>query len=114
MPGDFQEAKYQLIEMNGHHPCLVVTEQHCIALWMLTADYQLDPIHVISYEITNLYLRSIAGVWNCGSVLLLLLKCCTKTDMLLLYDVTAKKILRADLPGDLTVEKSDYMLCWGY
>jgi hypothetical protein len=115
MPGDLHEAKYQLIVMNnGHRPCLVITEPHCIALWMLTADYQLELIHVISYEIPKLYLRSIAGAWDCGSVLLLLLNRRSTTNVLLLYDITAKKIFKANMPCDLAVQKSDYMLCWGY
>lgn len=33
---------------------------------------------------------------------------------LLLYDVTAKKMFKEDLPADLRIAKSDYMLSWGY
>lgn len=61
-------ARYQLIDMSGCRPCLVITERHSIALRLLTEDYRLEPIYAISYEI-NIYHSSIVGVWDCGSVL---------------------------------------------
>jgi hypothetical protein len=96
-------------------PCLaIITAKDRIALWLLTEDYQLEPIHVISYK-SNLYYgcRSIVGVWDCGGVLVLCFECSEKGE-LLLYDVAAKKIFRANLPGDFAMKKSEYMLCWGH
>jgi hypothetical protein len=114
MPGDRQKDNVQLIEMSGR-PCLVIiTARDRIALWLLTTRYELVPMHVISYK-SNLYYecRSIVGVWDCGGVLVLCFECSKKSN-LLLYDVAAKKIFRANLPGDLAMKKSNCMLCWGY
>ena len=105
----------ELIQMSGR-PCLVINdnENDCVALWLLTANYQLEPMHTISHKMISwdCYNHKIVGIWDCDGILLLWFYC-SSTDELLLYDVTAKKIFRADMPRDLTVKKSEYMLMLG-
>nr|CAB3488097.1 unnamed protein product [Digitaria exilis] len=94
-------GKSELIEMSGR-PCMVTIDGCCLALWLLTADHQWDRKCVILDE-SNRYCDSISGVWDYGGVLLLYneLSC-----ELWLYDVAKKTIYKADLPGELTVQRS--------
>nr|CAB3485595.1 unnamed protein product [Digitaria exilis] len=81
---DVDDETSELIEMSGR-PCMVTIDGCCLALWLLTADHQWDRKCVILDE-SNKYCDSISGVWDCGGVL--------------------KTIYKADLPGELTVQRS--------
>nr|TKW06253.1 hypothetical protein SEVIR_7G230900v2 [Setaria viridis] len=96
VPGERQNARllhgmFELIEMSADHH----REQMC----------------VISDK-DDIYCLSIVGVWHCGGMLVLHFEC--SIDDIWLYDVATKKIYKADMPGDLMVQRSDYELAWGY
>lgn len=115
VPGERQNARllhgmFELIEMSGR-PCMVRIAGCCIALWLLTADHHREQMCVISDK-DDIYCLSIVGVWHCGGMLVLHFEC--SIDDIWLYDVATKKIYKADMPGDLMVQRSDYELAWGY
>ncbi|KAF8702271.1 hypothetical protein HU200_033039 [Digitaria exilis] len=117
IPGERQQddrplhdGKFELIEMSGR-PCMVTIDGCCLALWLLTADHQWDQKCVILDE-SSIYLHSIIGVWDCGGLLVLYFELSIRG--LWLYDVAKNTIFKADLPGELTVERLDYEISWGY
>ncbi|CAL5030311.1 unnamed protein product [Urochloa decumbens] len=121
IPGEHEEPRlwpgwFKLIEMSGR-PCMVTIDDHCIALWLLTADRQWERTCAILYK-GNMYGISINGVWDCGGVLCLYFDFSRDDkryiNKVLLYDIATKKLYKAVMPGDLTIQKSNYMISWGY
>ncbi|CAN6240703.1 unnamed protein product [Urochloa humidicola] len=120
IPGEREEAlwheKFKLIEMSGR-PCMVTIDGCCVALWLLMADRQWERTCFIRYK-SNVYGSSINGVWDCGSVLVLYfdIKKHNKRyrNKVWLYDVATKKLFKAVMPGDLTIQNSNYEISWGY
>ncbi|CAN6249953.1 unnamed protein product [Urochloa humidicola] len=113
IPGEHQDDRrlsHELIEMSGR-PYMVKIGSRCIELWLLTPDHQWEQMCVISPK-HNIYYSSIVCVWHCGGVLVLYFEC--SIDEVFLYNVAMKKLFKADAPGDLLVDRSDYELAWGY
>ncbi|KAL6652128.1 hypothetical protein ACP70R_011053 [Stipagrostis hirtigluma subsp. patula] len=114
--GEPWDAPTQLFEMSGR-PCVVANDTCRRVLWLLTADHHWEQRCVIkenlelySSALDYLHRSPIAGVWDCGDVLVLLFW----GNILCLYHVATEKMFRADLPHDLVPEWSDYAICWGY
>ncbi|KAL6636663.1 hypothetical protein ACP70R_024235 [Stipagrostis hirtigluma subsp. patula] len=116
----------KLMELSGR-PCVAVKVDITRGLWLLTADHQWERRCVINKEPyspheDNLDHWSVIGVWDCGGALVLYLHLEHRADnRLYLYHDGAKKMVRKDLPCNLTPERTfmnpegeDYRICWGY
>ncbi|CAO2043521.1 unnamed protein product [Urochloa humidicola] len=119
LPGEFHPLA-KLLEMSGR-PCMVAQDDGGRrTLWRLTVDHQWERRCVIAvksgpYRNDNLLYCLINAVWDYGDVLVLLFRGrAERSDKLCLYHVATEKMYKADLPGDLTPEWSDYEVCWGY
>ncbi|CAN6249950.1 unnamed protein product [Urochloa humidicola] len=118
LPG--KHPSRELLDMSGR-PCMLANDDGSrTTLWRLTVDHQWERKCVIAmeserYHKDNLSYYLMAGVWDYGDVLVLLFTNRLESpDRLCLYHVATEKMYKADLPSDLTLEWSDYEVCWGY
>ncbi|CAL5030313.1 unnamed protein product [Urochloa decumbens] len=115
LPGERPSG--ELLEMSGR-PCMLANDDGGRrTLWRLTVDHQWERRCVIDvesehYRKDRLRYCLINGVWDCGDVLVMLF--IGSPYKLCLYHVPTEKMYKADLPGDLTPDWSDYEVCWGY
>ncbi|CAN6322174.1 unnamed protein product [Urochloa humidicola] len=120
LPGEREpwrrEAMSGLMVLSGR-PCVAMHDLHSRALWLLTAEHRWEMRCAIDGDVLDRY--SLAGVWDCGGVLLMYLQKCRREDggddkFLLYRDGIKKKVAELNLPISKTPELSDYALCWGY
>ncbi|KAL6636666.1 hypothetical protein ACP70R_024238 [Stipagrostis hirtigluma subsp. patula] len=94
--------------MSGR-PCVGKHDSFCTTLWLLTVDRRWEERWVVRKESLSdddLDRCSLAGVWDCGGVLVLYLHCAGGGNhrLYLCRDGTKKKMFKADLPRYVTPE----------
>ncbi|KAL6652130.1 hypothetical protein ACP70R_011055 [Stipagrostis hirtigluma subsp. patula] len=119
-----RHARSNLMEMSGHL-CVATNLGHHrrAGLWLLTADRRWETRCVVELDTDacyqdddfNHYDLSVAGIWECGGVMVLYLQGIKDGESkLCLYNVTSEEVLKAKLQCDLEPAGSEYALCWGY
>uniref|UniRef100_A0A0E0IDA4 F-box domain-containing protein n=1 Tax=Oryza nivara TaxID=4536 RepID=A0A0E0IDA4_ORYNI len=108
-------AKSDLMEMSGH-VCVATADggdETRYAIWLLMGDRRWER----RCAFRNDYLSSaakVAGVWDCGSGLLILLQSGDEISIVIHDDVT-QEVSHLDAPPNAPPEEeSDYRICWGY
>lgn len=128
MPGERDpdwpwHARSTLMEMSGRLCVATNHGHHRATLWLLTADRRWeqrcvlgDERHVDNEEDGPSGDRcQMAGVWDCDGVLAMYLHFrIGNCDKMCLYHVANGEMFKAELPRDLTPEREDFALCWGY
>ncbi|EAZ43169.1 hypothetical protein OsJ_27761 [Oryza sativa Japonica Group] len=56
---------------------------------------------------------TVAGVWDCGGALLIVIQADDESSIFM-YDDATGEVSRLNPPPDASPEKSDYRICWGY
>ncbi|CAN6297286.1 unnamed protein product [Urochloa humidicola] len=103
-------------------PCVDVKHRRGRALWLLTAEGLWERLCFVyrGHDDDGLDNYSIAGVWDCGGMLVMYFHMSRRRynddedDKLFLYCTATKKMNKLDLPFSMTPDGSDYSMCWGY
>uniref|UniRef100_A0A0D9X975 F-box domain-containing protein n=1 Tax=Leersia perrieri TaxID=77586 RepID=A0A0D9X975_9ORYZ len=85
-------------------------DKDLISVWLLTADHRRSERRCAFHSDSPW--STVAGVWDCGSVLLIVMKSYDKISIFLYDDATKVSRLKA-LPN-VSPNRLDYNICWGY
>lgn len=108
-----------LMELSGR-PCVEMDiKDDERALWLLTEDHRWERRCIIwSHRIRAGELRpcSVAGVWDCGGVLVIYLHHATGGNhkLCITEETSPMETFQRKLPRRLTPEWTEYAFCWGY
>uniref|UniRef100_A0A0E0LVV8 Uncharacterized protein n=1 Tax=Oryza punctata TaxID=4537 RepID=A0A0E0LVV8_ORYPU len=107
-------VKSDLMEMSGR-VCVATAENgdtSLYAIWLLTADHRWERRCVFRNDYSSSSAK-VAGVWDCGRVLLILLQ--INDDIsIYTYDDATEEVSHLNTPPNASPEKQDYLICWGY
>ncbi|TVU41591.1 hypothetical protein EJB05_15122, partial [Eragrostis curvula] len=114
-----------LLEMSGR-PCVETYNGKSRALWLLTdtEDHRweqrciikhLKPYYGLRHDIPDLSRCSIAGVWDCGGVLVLYMHHIASGEHWLhMTNASTMKAFQTRLPPKIAPEWLGYAFCWGF
>uniref|UniRef100_A0A0D9X972 F-box associated domain-containing protein n=1 Tax=Leersia perrieri TaxID=77586 RepID=A0A0D9X972_9ORYZ len=108
----------ELMEMSGR-VCVATLEdvdKRLIAVWLLTADRRCERrclFHNAAVSFWD-YNHDVAGVWDCGGVLLIFMQAHDESCCIFLYDDATEGVYMLNAPPNATPERMDYRICWGY
>uniref|UniRef100_A0A0D9W8U1 F-box associated beta-propeller type 3 domain-containing protein n=1 Tax=Leersia perrieri TaxID=77586 RepID=A0A0D9W8U1_9ORYZ len=106
-----KHARSRLMEMSGRACVATDDGPNTFSVWLLAADRRTWQRRCVIGE-SSIYHGTIIAAWDHGDVLVLLASH-GGDSALYLYDVTAERMMKTDLPTDVTPETSAYTILLG-